>query len=359
MKINKLKLENFMIFNQLDVGFSPDINIIFGENNTGKTALIKLLYSCMKGYVNACTSKGECSKDKIEGVLVGKLQGVFRPDKDAVGRLVNRRQGSSRTEININFEDNSVLQIGFGNRHEKHIEIMNDNILDLGEISPVYIPPKEIISATENFGSLYADYHIAFEETYYDLARLLEKPLKRGPNTVEQNKVLRSFEKIVNGSIIQKDRNFFLKVKGAGEFEMGLVSEGYRKISTLMYLILTGSLTKNAVLFWDEPETNMNPKMIKPIVDAIIELSRMGVQVFITTHDYFVQQCFNMSAIYLNDQKMNGQKKVLQYQFMSLYQTGEGVACEAAGMLSDLEHNAVMEEFDQLYDREQEMLYGM
>ena len=38
-----------------------------------------------------------------------------------------------------------------------------------GETSPVYIPPKEIISATENFGSLYSDYHIAFEETYYDL----------------------------------------------------------------------------------------------------------------------------------------------------------------------------------------------
>ena len=162
-----------MIFNQLDVELSPNINIICGENNTGKTALIKLLYSCMKGYVNASISKGDCSKDKIESMLVSKLQGEFRPDKDIVGRLVNRRQGSSRTGINIYFEDDSVLQIGFSNRHEKHIEILNDNMLNLGEMSPVYIPPKEIISATENFGSLYADYHIAFEETYYDLSRLL------------------------------------------------------------------------------------------------------------------------------------------------------------------------------------------
>ena len=90
-----------------------------------------------------------------------------------MGRLVNRRQGSSRTGINIYFEDDSVLHIGFSNRHKKHIEILNDNMLNLGEMSPVYIPPKEIISATENFGSLYADYHIAFEETYYDLSRLL------------------------------------------------------------------------------------------------------------------------------------------------------------------------------------------
>ena len=61
----------------------------------------------------------------------------------------------------------------------------------------------------------------------------------------------------------------------------------------------------------------MNPKMIRPLVDAIIELSRMGVQVFVTTHDYFVQQCFNMAALYSNPG--NEGKKLLKYKFLSLY----------------------------------------
>ena len=43
---------------------------------------------------------------------------------------------------------------------------------------------------------------------------------------------------------------------------------------------------------------------------------------------------------------------------MSLYKTENGIECETAERLSALEHNAVMEEFDSLYDREQEMLYG-
>ena len=136
---------------------------------------------------------------------------------------------------------------------------------------------------------------------------------------------------------------------------MGLVSEGYRKIVTIMYLILSGSLSKNAVLFWDEPETNMNPKMIRPLVDAIIELARMGVQVFVTTHDYFVQQCFNMAALYAED---NGKQKSLNYNFLSLYKSENEIRCEQASNLSDLKHNPVMEEFDLLYDREQEMMYG-
>ena len=218
----------------------------------------------------------------------------------------------------------------------------------------MYIPPKEIISATENFGSLYSDYHIAFEETYYDLTRLLERPLRKGANTNEQKRVMQSFEEIVNGRIVQRDKKFYLRVAGSGEFEMGLVSEGYRKIATIMYLILSGSLSKNAVLFWDEPETNMNPKMIRPLVDAIIELAKMGVQVFVTTHDYFVQQCFNMAAMYPSLPK-NVENAII-YNFLSLYKEEDCLQYEQKEYLSDLTHNAVMEEFDSLYDREQELI---
>jgi hypothetical protein len=286
-------------------------------------------------------------------MLVEKFQGVFRPDKDAIGRLVNRKQGSNRAEITISFDNCPPLQIGFGNRQERHIDINSAELPVIGTVSPVYIPPKEIISSTENFVSLYTDYHIAFEETYYDLARLLERPLKKGPNTAEQNTVLKSFEKIVDGNVVQRDKAFYLKVKGAGEFEMGLVSEGYRKLTTIMYLIQSGSLSKDAILFWDEPETNINPKMVRPMVDAIIELAKLGVQVFVTTHDYFVQQCFSMASRY----QAEGADS-LQYQYISLYKSNDKLEIESAEALSDLTHNAIMEEFDQLYDRELGLLYG-
>ena len=43
MKIKNVALNNFMIFNNLNIDFSPNLNIICGENSTGKTAVIKLL----------------------------------------------------------------------------------------------------------------------------------------------------------------------------------------------------------------------------------------------------------------------------------------------------------------------------
>lgn len=99
MKIQRLELQDFMIFQKVDTSFSPNINIICGENGTGKTALIKLLYSCLKSCEVLQNIKGDVTKEKIESILVSKLQGVFRPDKDSVGRLVYRRQGSGRAEI--------------------------------------------------------------------------------------------------------------------------------------------------------------------------------------------------------------------------------------------------------------------
>lgn len=350
MKIKALHANNFMIFNDLNIELSPNINVISGENSTGKTALIKMLYSCLKGYANAFNLKGNITKDDLERTIVSKFQGVFRPDNDSMGRLVNRRPGNNNADISIALSNGSEIKIGFSRKSSKHIEMLNGSSADIGKISPVYIPPKEIISATENFGSLYDDYHIAFEETYYDLARLLEKPLRKGPNTIEQNEVMSSFEKIVNGNIVQKDKKFYLKVKGSGEFEMGLVSEGYRKLATIMYLILSGSLSKESVLFWDEPETNMNPKMIKPMVDALITLADMGVQIFITTHDYFVQQCFNMEAQYGKNRKLN-------YNFISLYRDEDGeIKAENSDDLNGLNHNPIIEEFDELYNREQRLI---
>lgn len=227
------------------------------------------------------------------------------------------------------------------------------SVLDDGaKLSSIYLPPKEIISTTENFSALYEDYHIAFEETYYDLSKLLARPLRKGPNTKEQNAVLDKFGMLMGGLIVQRENKFYLKVAGEGEFEMGLVSEGYRKLATIVYLIQNGSLGSDTVLFWDEPETNMNPKMILPLVEAIVELARMGVQIFLTTHDYFVQQYVNLQAVY------GGTNRQADILFTSLYRDESGrIGVEQATNLSDLTHNTIMEEFDSIYDREQGLIY--
>lgn len=48
MKIQNLKINNFMLFEETSIDWSKNINVIFGENSTGKTTLLKLMYSVLK-----------------------------------------------------------------------------------------------------------------------------------------------------------------------------------------------------------------------------------------------------------------------------------------------------------------------
>ena len=357
MKIKTLELRNFMIFDSHSIEWSPNVNIISGGNSTGKTTLLKVLYSLLKPVASKKHMK--LTKEQIEDAVIKKMQGVFRPDDMKIGRLVTRQPGNNyKANIEIHMNDNeSLISATFSNRQDKHAEINVNFNKNYNGIESVYIPPKEMISATEHFQSLYEEYHIDFEEMYYDLAKLLDKPLKRGANFAQQNMVLSSFEKILEGRVTQRDKKFYLRLTGGGEFEMGLVSEGYRKLSTIIYLILSGSLTKNSILFWDEPETNMNPMMIKPIAEAVMELAAMGVQVFITTHDYFVQQAFNMFSVYSTAEAYNRFRNI-DIKFHSIYKDeNNGINCESAKTVSELEHNPIMQEFDEIYDREQDLIY--
>lgn len=350
MKVKTLNLKNFMLFEETKIGWSENINIICGENSTGKTTLLKVMYSMLKPI-----SKGvlkSASKEIGEQRFVEKLQGVFRPDEMKIGRLVNRKSGS-RTDFSVVLDKGQKLSIGFGSRRENHVDIESEGTISSFDV--IYIPTKEMISTTEHFATLYEEYHIDFEEMYYDLAKLLDRPLSKTANTEAQNEVLKNFEEIMKGQIVQKDKKYFLNVKGEGEFEMGLLSDGYRKLSMIVYLISSGSLNKDAVLFWDEPETNMNPKMVRPIVQALVALAKMGVQIFVTTHDYFVQQEFNMLKVYPELCPDN-----LDIRFLSLYRDeSRELKCEMKPTASDLKNNAIMQEFDAMYDREQRVIYGI
>ena len=353
MKIKKLTLDNFMAFGNAQIDWSDNINIICGENSTGKTTLLKVMYSLTKPLSNE--NRETLTKEMEEQLFVRKIQGIFRPDEMKIGRLVSRRQGSNRTDFSIDLEKEQRISVGFGNRQENHADVSVERGEKNGKYDVIYIPTKEKISTVEHFVSLYDEYHIDFEEMYYDLAKLLDRPLSKGPNTTEQNQVLSNLEEIMKGQIVQKNKKFYFKIKGEGEFEMGLLSDGYRKLSMIIYMILSGSLNKNTILFWDEPETNMNPKMIRPIVQAMIALAQMGVRIFVSTHDYFIQQEFNMIAVYpeLNPKKMD-------IRFISLFRDEKthDVQYEMKNSASDLEHNAIMQEFDAMYDREQRIIYG-
>jgi predicted ATP-dependent endonuclease of OLD family len=92
----------------------------------------------------------------------------------------------------------------------------------------------------------------------------------------------------MGGSVdLDKSGHFYLNLT-SGRMEMHLVAEGLRKLATVARLIATGSILDKGYLFWDEPEANLNPKVIRTVAKTILLVAQSGIQVFIATHSLFL-----------------------------------------------------------------------
>ena len=157
-----------------------------------------------------------------------------------------------------------------------------------------------------------------------------------------RKRLLGILQKAIEGKVTEKKEEFFLR-NNQGNLEFSLLAEGMRKLGLLWLLIQNGTLLEGSVLFWDAPETNLNPKLFGVLIDILLELQRSGVQVFLATHDYVILKEIDL-------QKKDKDK----VNFLSLYRDLESkeLACHTAHSYLDIHPNAIAEAFSGLYDRE-------
>ncbi len=59
-------------------------------------------------------------------------------------------------------------------------------------------------------------------------------------------------------------------------------------------------LDKNSIIFIDEPESNLHPTALSKFLDILLILAGSGIQIFMTSHSYFVIKKLCLEA-QLND----------------------------------------------------------
>ena len=330
MTITRLKLQRFTAFEDLDFQPSRGINVLVGANGTGKTHLMKVAYAA-------------CDVSRTGNDFAEKLTRVFMPSRRSIGRLVKRRGGSSTCTASVS-RKNLRLRLSFSN-HAKastSARVTGASRWNAAPVESVYIPVKEMLANAPGFRSLYSQREIHFEEIYDDIVARAYIPVLRGPMTQERKRLLTSLQRTIAGRVIVKNEEFYLRNR-EGNLEFSLLAEGMRKLGLLRLLIQNGTLLEGSVLFWDEPETNLNPKLFEFVIGILLELQRMGVQIFIATHDYGILKELDL-------QSTQGDK--LAYH--SLYRnSGDGeIACRSVHNFLDIHPNAIAEAFTDLYDRE-------
>lgn len=160
--------------------------------------------------------------------------------------------------------------------------------------------------------------------------------------------LIEPLEKIMGGTVKLESGRFFINFP-TGNLEIFLVAEGLRKIAMLTYLVANGSINKESILFFDEPEANLNPKMIKHITSLLLQLAEQGMQIILATHNLFL-----MKELSLQIENSDN----IPAKFFSLVQSKEGVLVEEGNILPDLQTIVALEEELAFFDREQAAFYA-
>ena len=332
MTITRVKLENFTVFESLDLEPSPGINVLVGANGTGKTHLMKACYAALAR-----------SDYPPADHYYFKLLDCFLPAGKDHLRLIGRGNPDKTARLDV-FRGSSFVRgelpktLGFTNLPGS--ETSDD--WDFSTLFATYIPAKDMLANAPGFRSLYAAREVHFEETYQDILDRAYLPALRNPAEFVPAWVFERLEAELGGKVVLQGEEFFLSSK-QGEIEFTLLAEGLRKLGLLWLLIRNGSLKPGAVLFWDEPETNLNPKLYGVVVEVLLELQRLGVQIFLATHDYVILKELDLQA--------KKDDKVAIHSLHRSKETGE-IACQTVGRYSQIHPNVIADTFSDLYDRE-------
>jgi energy-coupling factor transporter ATP-binding protein EcfA2 len=322
--IDQLHLERFTAFDDLTIDFSPKINIIIGENGTGKTQLLKAVYAMCSAEANDLSDADALHK------LTNKFVRLFMPLSGSVGEL---KKMGSRGDANLQaeFPLGRHLHIRFnGTSTEVRASLKNGP----AEPPAIFIPTKEVMSLARGLSSDASDLktiETIFDAGYTDLAeKLFEKievdlaaKIQADPRFFG---VVPKLSEVIGGRYWKKAGNISFQPGGyvevSGEavsdedlapqafknskikfqpsspsfISTSMTAEGFRKIGVLLRLISNGSLNPglSGPLLWDEPESNLNPKLMKQLVEVLLELSRNGQQIILATHDYVLLKWFDL-----------------------------------------------------------------
>jgi predicted ATP-dependent endonuclease of OLD family len=337
--LTKLSLKNFTVFKEVNLQFSPSLNVIIGENGTGKSHVLKIIYTVLSVLVEDKQKSNLSSPTKIflQKEIGNKLHNVFRPDY--IGRLTRRKKGRERCEISLDLNDKNLsCSFNFSTVSKTDVSI---DLLPLKwlEVSPVFIPTRELLTIYPNFLSVYENHYLDFEETYRDTCVLLGALPLRGAREAKVNEFLSPLEVAMDGKVkLDKSGRFYLKSSTQGDIEMPLVAEGLRKLAMIAQLIANGNLLDQGYLFWDEPETNLNPALIKVIAKVILSLSQSGIQVFIATHSLFLLRELEI----LTASRSESEENVRYFGLSS--DSSDGVQVTQGNSISDIDPLVTLDE---------------
>lgn len=288
--ITSLAVKNLTAFKRLDIGFSPNINIIIGENSTGKTHVLKSIFVLnLLNEIFEDTSNRKIPDKLMTSLAIGN---TFEPKADTYSLFHDT--SVSELELTMELANSARFSVRMS-AIDDYSEILEHS--GIGGTSSVYLPSKEMMFFLPDLLGFIDKYKARFDDTHTEITKKLILPdLKPEHLNPAAKSVLDKIEELVGGKFIVDSDSSIQFVENGDKRHANLMAEGFRKLGVLSRLIETGNLIpgESGPLLWDEPEVNLNPKLIKSLVEILIELTRAGQQIILVTHNFMLMKWFEL-----------------------------------------------------------------
>ena len=309
MAIDRLEIKDFLVFSgEYAADFCHGVNVIIGENGTGKTSLLKAMY-------RLC-GIGKNRETEEYFIASGRTSDLFyRTPFEYIRMLILSENVESRISVQYSFSDgpnpdeyvylNGGLTVispdeyvdEYTKAKPKHYDRMRTELVFTSEnyepISSVFIPATNLLPQSRALLEMLGDYEMDFDATQVDNIKNARRPITKAmkPNC---KKVINVLSDIIDGEVLYENDAFFVKKTSGEKVEFATEASGFVRLGLLWKLLRNGLLEAGSILFWDEPENSLNRELIPDVVEVLLTLAANGVQIFLATHDYHFARYFDV-----------------------------------------------------------------
>ncbi|MEI0565192.1 AAA family ATPase [Brachyspira pulli] len=267
-----------------------NINLFVGENDTGKTTILKLLYCIsyeLKNLIN--TNIRVCN-------IFQYINNIYTFSNFKFG---SSNKSTDKLKKLYLYDENSIHFNASISNSKNEIITSDDNINNYNyDYKPLFIPAKEILSIMNAVIYLKnQNIESGFDDSYTDI--IYEIIARKNIDEKELLSVFKNKYDFYNGNIqIDENTNAVNYHKNDGNiYNINITAEGIKKLGIFEVLHNTGNLTKKSILFIDEPENSLHPKMVRELMRFLVDISKEGVQIFMASHNSFVLNQLSNIAI--------------------------------------------------------------
>jgi hypothetical protein len=93
----------------------------------------------------------------------------------------------------------------------------------------------------------------------------------------------------------------------------------------------------------------LHPRLMKDVAGVLIQIQRLGVQVFLATHSYVLLSELDLAG---------GKDDLIRYHSMYRYQESGVLKCESTDEFDAIDPNPILDTIADIYDRDVERTLG-